>query len=183
MGTEQSQPLTLICNYDNARMYTVEFDLSGLKVLELKADIDWALLIAFYRGAMDDVRNTPIYAKYEAIANFGYDVIVGLIANDKMYSVLESFLSRDYFGAINDVQLIQCLSALKLGTQYVAKTQKACDRINIISERELSTEERKSLTTLSERMRKQGIALATNIVMQNRRTSGIYFNEILGGDL
>jgi len=182
MGTDQSQPLTLICNHEKPKIYRVEFDLTGLNVLELKADIDWAMLIAYYRGVMDDVHNTKIYAKYEKMANAGYDVIVGLIANDKMYSVIERFFDRSLLASITDVQLVQCLSALNLGTQYVAKTQKACDQIKIISEHELSTEERRKLITLSARMRNQGIALATNIVQKNRRAEGRYFDEILGGE-
>ena len=123
-------------------------------------------------GIMDDVRDTAIYVKCETMANLGYDVIVGYITNDKMYSVLERFFNRNVLGSITDVQLIQCLSVLKLGTQYVAKIQKAYDRIKIVNERELPVKERQELATMSVRMRKQGIELATDIVRQNRRAGG-----------
>jgi hypothetical protein len=181
MGMDERQPLTLICNYETAKLYTVEFDLTGLNVLELNADIEWAMLIAYYRGAMDDMRGTPVYEKYAAIASAGYDVMAGLIANDKMYSVLERFLDRT-LAPITDVQLVNCLSALKLGTQYAAKTPKACARIKIVGERVLSADERREMITLSARMRRQGIELATDIVRQNRRIEGRYFDEILRGE-
>ena len=48
MGTKQLQPLTLICNFPNAKMYTLKLNLTGLCVLEIEVGIDWALLIAYY---------------------------------------------------------------------------------------------------------------------------------------
>lgn len=36
MGMDRTQPLTLICNYPNAKLYTLSIDLSGLKILEYK---------------------------------------------------------------------------------------------------------------------------------------------------
>ena len=38
LGTEPLQPLTLICDFPDARFYTVELDLDGLDVRELSAD-------------------------------------------------------------------------------------------------------------------------------------------------
>ena len=35
MGTDRTQPLTLICNYPNARLYTLSVDLSDLNVLDV----------------------------------------------------------------------------------------------------------------------------------------------------
>ena len=34
MGTEKTQPLTLICNYPKAKIYTLSFNLHNLKILE-----------------------------------------------------------------------------------------------------------------------------------------------------
>ena len=60
MGTEMAQPLTLICNYPDAKLYTVKVDLSGLKILDIEVGIDWALLVAYNRGKMDSVKGTAI---------------------------------------------------------------------------------------------------------------------------
>ena len=52
MGTERIQPLTLICNYPDARIYTLEADLSDLKILDIEVGIECALLVAYNRGKM-----------------------------------------------------------------------------------------------------------------------------------
>ena len=56
LGTEPLQPLTLICDFPDARFYTVELDLDGLDVRELSADATWALVVAYHRGKMEQAR-------------------------------------------------------------------------------------------------------------------------------
>ena len=46
MGTEVSQALTLICDYEKSKLYLTSVDLTGLQVVEIPADIDWAMLVA-----------------------------------------------------------------------------------------------------------------------------------------
>lgn len=174
-GTDTLQPLTLVCAEDKPKFYTVEFDLSGLKILEVEIGIDWAMMIAYYRKQMDKVKGTPIYEKYAHFAD-GYDVIVGYIANDRMYTELARFFN----GTITDVALLKCLSVLDLGKQYVAITQKACDQIKVLEERELHLLERLALQDMSVARRAKGIARADEVVKQYRR-EGQFFDEILGG--
>lgn len=175
MGTSVLQPLTLVCAEEKPKIYTVEFDLSDLKVLEVDVGMDWAMMIAYYRKQMEKAKNTPIYEKYAHFAD-GYDVIVGYIANDRMYTELARFFN----GTITDVALLKCLSVLDLGKQYVAITQKACDKIKILKERELHLLERLALQDRSVARRSEGIALADEVVKQYRR-EGQFFDEILGG--
>ena len=175
MGTATLQPLTLVCAEDKPKFYTVEFDLSDLKILEVEIGMDWAMMIAYYRKQMERVKGTPIYEKYAHFAN-GYDVIVGYIANDRMYTELARFFN----GTITDTALLKCLSVLDLGKQYVAITQKACDQIKILEERNLHLLERLALQDKSVARRAEGIALADEVVKQYRR-EGQFFDEILGG--
>lgn len=65
MGTERAQPLTLICNFPKATIYTLSVNLSGLKILDVEVGLDWALLVAFNRGKMESVKGTRIYKHYE----------------------------------------------------------------------------------------------------------------------
>ena len=176
MGTEASQPLTLICNYEGARLYTVKFDLSDLKILDLEVGLDWALLVAYNRGKMEPARGIAIYERIAAMAD-GCDVIVGFIANDRMFVVLDRFFK----GEITDEALIHSLAALKLGKQYVALTEKACNQIEIIDEKLLDESERENLKTESEENRSKGIALADEICRRYRR-EGRFFDEILEAD-
>ena len=173
MGTEQIQPLTLICNFPNAKLYSVNMNLSGLKVLNLEIGIDWALLIAYYRGKMDAIKGSNIYVKYANMAD-DYDLIVGYIANDRIFVVLDRFFS----GEITDIALIECLSVLKLGKQYVAITEKACKQIEIISEKSIEEDERKILIKKAEVHRIEGISKADDICRKYRR-DGHFFDEIL----
>ena len=64
MGTNTLQPLTLVCAEEKPKFYTVEMDLSGLKVLHVGIDLDWAMLIAYFRREMESAKGTPIYDHY-----------------------------------------------------------------------------------------------------------------------
>ena len=173
MGTEQTQPLTLICNYPDAKIYTLSVDLSGLKIMDIEVGLDWALLVAYNRGKMESAKGTSIYNRY-ADLDKSCDMVVGYIANDRMFVVLDRFFN----GEITDLALINSLSALKLGKQYVAKTEKACKNIKIIEEQEINEEQREKLKYESEINRSRGIELAESICRKYRR-EGRFFDEIL----
>lgn len=176
MGTTALQPLTLVCAEDKPKFYSVEMDLSGLKVLHVDINLDWAMLIAYFRGEMESAKGTPIYEHYANFAN-GYDVIVGYIANDRMYVELSRFFNR----TLTDVALVHCLSALDLGLQYVAVTEKACKQIKILKEEELDLLELLALRDMSAKRRKAGIDMASEIEVKYRR-EGRFFDEILKGE-
>ena len=175
MGTSTLQPLTLVCAEDKPKFYTVELDLTGLKVLNVEIGLEWALLIAYYRKEMESAIGTEIYEKYANFAN-GYDIVVGYIANDRMYTELSRFFNK----TLTDTALIHCLSALNLGKQYVAITEKACKQIKVLKEESLSQLELAILRDMSVERRKEGIALADEVEVKYRR-EGKFFDEILGG--
>lgn len=175
MGTDKMQPLTLICNFPKARLYTVQADLDGLKLCQLETDIDWALFVAYHRGKLEPVKGTSLYAKYRDLTK-ECDMVIGDIANDRMFVVLDRFFSGD----ITDTALIRSLAALKLGKQYVAVTEKACKQIKILEERLISDEEKKELLMASEHNRNEGISKAEDICKRYRR-EGRYFDEIISG--
>lgn len=177
LGTDSSQPLTLICDESEPKFYTLKFDLTGLKVLDVKVGLEWAMLIAYYRGYMNDVMDTPIYNKYAKMAE-GYDVIRGYIANDRMYQVMKRFFEKE----ITDVALINSLSVLDFGEQYVCVTQKACKQLEIVSVKDLSALELTILREKSIARREEGIAKTEEVLVKYRR-EGRYFDEILRGEL
>ncbi len=108
------------------------------------------------------------------ICRAAHDMMVGYIANDRMFVVLDRFFN----GEITDRALINSLSALKLGKQYVALTEGACERIKILDEQKLSALDRDKLKKGSEANRRKGILLADEICRKYRR-EGRYFDEIL----
>ena len=176
MGTSTLQPLTLICNQAKPMFYAVELDFTGLKVLTVDIDMDWAMLIAYHRKEMESAKGTAVYEKYAHMAD-GYDVIIGYIANDRMYTELFRFFNK----TLTDVALIHCLSALDLGKQYVAISEKACRQIKILKEEPLSPLELALLKDMSAERRKEGVALAEEIEVKYRR-EGKFFDEILRGE-
>ena len=156
-----------------AKIYTLSVDLSELKILDVEVGLDWALLVAYNRGKLDSVKSTKIYNRFVELSK-GCDMIIGYIANDRMFVVLDRFFN----GEITDLALIHSLSALNLGKQYAALTEKACKKIKIIEEQEISEYDRDKLKRLSEVNRSEGIAKAEEICRKYRR-EGQFFDEIL----
>ena len=175
MGTQIQQPLTLICTHSKSLLYVVEFDLNNLRVFHVPDNIDWAMLVAYSRGKLVQCKGTGLYEKYRIMLK-ECDVVVGSIANDRIFFVLDRFFE----GAITDKGLVESLSALQLGLQYVALTEKACMQIKIISSIKLSELERLCLDDISSHNRSFGIETANEICRSYRR-EGRFFDEILEG--
>ena len=173
MGTEPAQALTLICDYEKSKLYIISIGTDELAHLEVPTDIDWAMIVAYHRGRMEKINDTPFYKKYrDMIAD--KDLIIGSIANDRMFYVIDNF----FIGNITDAALINSLSALKLGKQYVAVTQKGCDAVRIECEVPLSYLERLFIKDIAEENRVRGVSLA-NDICKNYRREGKFFDEIL----
>ena len=173
MGSTPEQPLTLICDFEEARFYAVSINLRELESVEIPTDIDWAMIVAYNRGKMDKIKGTKFYKKYSEMF-LNKDLVIGSIADDKMFYVIDNFFKE----TITDVALVSCLSALNLGKQYAAITNKACSSVKIEKEIEISHFEMKILKKVSEMNRQTGIDFANDICKSHRR-EGKYFDEIL----
>lgn len=173
MGTEPSQALTLICDYESAKFYIVSISVDDLAVLDVPADLEWAMIVAYNRGRMEKIKGTPFYNKYQEMTKKN-DLVIGSIANDRMFFVIDNF----FIGNITDAALINSLSALELGKQYVAVTQKGCDAVRIEKEITISYLEKLFMKEVSEANRVKGSSLA-NDICRNYRREGLFFDEIL----
>ena len=173
MGTDPGQTLTLICDYEKSKFYIVSVSTENLARIEVPADIDWAMLVAYHRGKMEKIDGTPFYNKYRDMTQ-DKDLIIGNIANDRMFFVIDNF----FVGNVTDMALVNSLSALQLGKQYVVISQKGCDAVRIEAEVELSYLERLFIKEIAEENRARGISLA-NDICKNYRREGMYFDEIL----
>lgn len=173
MGTEPVQALTLICDFEKSKFYIVSVDMNELAQLDVPPDIDWAMLVAFHRGKMEKIKDTSFYNKYRSMAE-KKDLVIGSIANDRMFFVIDNF----FVGTITDAALVNSLSALQLGRQYVAVSRKACDAVRIEKEITISHLERLFLQEVSAENRIKGVSLA-NDICKNYRREGKFFDEIL----
>ena len=173
MGTDPGQALTLICDYEKSKFYIVSVDIEKLAQSEVPADIDWAMLVAYHRGRMEKIKGTDFYNKYSNMTS-GKDLLIGSIANDRMFYVIDNF----FIGNVTDAALINSLSALQLGKQYVAISEKGCKAVKVETEVTLSYLERLFMKEVAEENRTRGISLA-NDICKNYRREGLYFDEIL----
>lgn len=173
MGTKPMQPLTLICDYEKAKFYIVSVALCGLRALDIPADLEWAMIVAYNRGKMDSIKGTPLYEKYRMLCE-NKDIVIGCIADDRMFFVLDNFFQ----GNITDLALVKSLSALQLGRQYVAVTQAGCDAVRIEKEIPISYLEKRFLRDVSEANRVKGVSMADNIC-KNYRREGLFFDELI----
>ncbi|MBO5463865.1 MAG: DUF3990 domain-containing protein [Clostridia bacterium] len=173
MGTEPAQALTLICDYEKSKFYIISIGTDELAHLEVPANIEWAMIVAYHRGRMEKINGTPFYNKYRDLTA-DKDLIIGSIANDRMFYVIDNF----FIGSITDAALVNSLSALQLGKQYVAVTQKGCDNVRVECEVPLSYLERLVIKDIAEKNRARGVSLA-NDICRNFRREGKFFDEIL----
>ena len=173
MVTEPIHALELICDNDKSKFYIVSVDTTELNIIEITANVKWAMLVAYHRGRMEMIKGTPLYEKYRLISE-NKDLVIGSIANDRMFYVIDNF----FIGNITNAALVGSLSALQLGKQYVAVTQKGCDAVRIEAEVELSHLERIFIQKVAESNRAKSVSLA-NDICRNYRRKGLFFDEIL----
>ena len=133
MGDKPEQPKGLIASYENNRFYEIEYNTEGLKIKSFEDDymgqIDWALFIAYNRQPEKLEQYKELCKRYREY-NEMYDMIVGIIADDKMTQVMQLFFN----GQMCDKAFIEAMQHVKLGNQYVLKTDEACkkERFNIL---------------------------------------------------
>ena len=173
MGTDPSQCLTLICDFPDSKLYILSVNLNDLQSMEIPAGIDWAMLVAYNRDKMQKIQGTNLHRKYSGMTK-ECDLVIGCIADDRMFVVMDSFFQ----GTITDAALINSLSALNLGKQYVMVTQKGCEHTKIAAEVELSDLERMSIQEVAVDNRNRGVSFA-NEICRNYRREGKYFDELL----
>jgi len=181
MGDKEDQPKSLVSEFKDNMFYELDCDFSGLKVLEFTDDyesqLDWSLFIAYNRKQFDPNKYTKLAQKYDAY-NQNYDVITGLIADDKMTEALQRFFD----GTFSDKALIAAMSRVKLGRQFVAKTEIACsnEHIKIVSSRKLSDNELHTAKSFNEQRRRQNTTVLNEISTRFRRATDVkFFDEIL----
>ena len=180
-GELPTQPMGLIAGWKDHVFYELECDFDDLKIKKFDngydGSIDWAMFIGFNRDKRYYEGHRKLYEKYDAY-NENYDLIIGPIANDKMFQLLERF----YIGDLCDKALISGLTQIKLGDQYVFKTKKSCDKdhIKILSERKLNDRER-SLAFADNRNRAaQSDGILSQLQTRYRRAVDVkYYDELM----
>lgn len=182
MGDKPDQPKGLIASYENNKFYEIEYNTDGLKIKTFDnnnyiSQIDWALFIAYNRQPEKLKGYEQLCMRYEAY-NKLYDMIKGVIADDKMTQVIQLFFN----GQMCDKAFIEAMQYVKLGNQYVLKTNEACkkERFNIIKEYKLTDADKKLITTQNKNRTNQLNDLINQIQTRYRRAQEVkFFDEII----
>ena len=177
MGTDIEQALTLVSENKHPKLYIVTLNLDKISLENFGSGFDWVMIIAYFRGRLENIKGTKLYNKYKEMAENGADVYYGEIADDRILDSLRLFYN-DY---LTDTALLKSLSAIDLGWQYSAKNKKACREINIKKEIEILRFEQLALEKILRDKRNEGRLRAEMIRRENLR-NGRFFSEILEDD-
>ena len=128
-GESYEQSASFVSMYDKAYIYMLEFDPSNLEYVKFDVDTEWMLAIAYYRGTLNEYKDSKIIKKItDKIKNADY--IIAPIADNRMFRIIDTFIAQE----ITDEQCRHCLAATNLGYQYVFLNDKAIKNIKILEE-------------------------------------------------
>lgn len=158
MNTIEEQAKMLICYRREPKIYTLDFDLTDLRCVHLDG-IAWALFVAYKRGSMDEIKGQPLYKAIASIEE-NQDVIIGPIADDKMFRTMRTFFD----GGMRTTAFLACIRGIKLGTQYTAVTKQACKQIKILREDTIPEEECEKLAAARDQIRINALAVTKDAI-------------------
>ena len=171
LGETFNQALSFVCENENSTVYSFKFDTTDLNICKLECNLDWMLIICYYRGYLSAYKDNIILIELiKKIENA--DVIIAPIADNKMFYIMSQFADGD----INTEVAIHSLSASSLGNQYVIKSEKALKHLKSIEKYFLSKEERiESRNKILER----SYAVETKLKLAKREfREGKYIEEV-----
>ena len=112
-------------------------NLSQMVIKEFDVSLEWMLMICYYRGQIDQYKNSHIIKRIIQEVESS-DIVVAPIADNNMYDIMNQFARGD----ITDKQATASLSASHLGKQHVLKSKKACLYTQLIDTLYLCKKER-----------------------------------------
>lgn len=114
LGESFEQSASFVVSYKESSIYTFDFNKEGANIKEFVVSKEWMILIAYFRGRLDEYKSSK-YVKKLLDELKDVDVVVAPIADNTMYTTLDDFID----GKITDLQCLHALSANRLGKQYV----------------------------------------------------------------
>lgn len=172
-GESLEQSAMFVSGYTNSSLYIIDFDKTGLRHIKLGVEQDWMLMIAYFRGKLNEYKNHPMILQLlSRLENIDY--IIAPIADNRMFEIIDSFID----GEITDVQCRHCLSATNLGNQYVFISKNALQQLRIVRRCYLTASEKNAyFTTRIEEMHTSNDK--AKIARKQYRNQGLYIEDIL----
>ena len=158
----------------NSSLYILTFDEEGLVKAQFNVSVDWMLAVCYYRNQIpefaDSERVLRIRDKVDTC-----DYIYAPIADNKLFEVIDAFVAEE----ITDLQCLYALSATHLGYQYVLKTERALENLEIVDHLYYSSVE-KSLYNKESDVENNTSLHKAFIAKKRYKDQGQYISELLG---
>ena len=179
LGESFRQTSTFIAgeNSGEERIYRFHLKLDDLKVLDLRnptKDDRWIMLVAYHRNEIKD-QNSPIYKKMKNLLN-GYDVVIGPIADDRMFESMHRFFTN----TLGYEELKDCLLKLNVGNQYCLLSPKSVDNEHLIVMEEYTLDN--NIKEIIKEYASNNVNAASSFaveVLSNKNKRGKLYREIL----
>ena len=114
LGESFRQSASFVTGFEKSSVYIFKFNKKNVRIKEYSVSKEWMLLIAYFRGRLDEYKESPLIKQLVKELE-GIDVVIAPIADNTMYTTLDDFIS----GKITDLQCLNALSANRLGRQFV----------------------------------------------------------------
>ncbi len=174
MGEYADQVKGLVVDSPDPYFYEMKIDDSDtfppLVTKELNGK-DWLYTVLAFRDRIPEL--CPLIQQYRRSLD-GFDFVYGPIADDRMNEAIREFEE----GHLTDEGLIHCLSKVDYGNQVVAKTQRACSAIKILSEQPIYTRDTDQIRVYSITKRREGADVIHETERAYRNT-GLYIDQII----
>lgn len=154
-------------------VYCFCLNTKNLKIYKFGVDTEWMIAIAYHRGWLENYKNSPLVEKIVGKLP-SYDIIIAPIADNRMFDIIAEFVE----GEITDEQCKHALSATNLGFQYVLKTSKALEGIELLREMYVCEKE-KSVCLENRRLLAESGSQKVKIARIKYKNQGHYIEEIL----
>lgn len=172
LGESYSQALSFVNEYEKSSVYSFRYKTDKLKIKEFICDMDWMLAICYYRGNLKNYRVNKTVSKIVKDVESA-DIIIAPIADNKMFYIMNQFTE----GEINASVALHSLSASQLGLQYVFKTDKSLENLEVVEKYYISTPERNACSKQQEQ-RSFEIDTKFKLAKRNYR-DGLFIEELL----
>lgn len=172
LGETYENALNFVCENENSSVYSFCLSLEHLNVLRFECDLEWMLAICFYRGRLDEYKDSEtirsIVNKIEQA-----DVIIAPIADNRMYYIMSLFVEGD----INVDVAIHSLSTSNMGMQYIIKTEKALSMLTPIEKYYLTIKEK---SDCHDKLEKRTREIEAKLKLAKREyRNGKFIDEVL----
>lgn len=172
-GESYEQAISFVSGFGNSSVYYLSFNDKGLKCKRYEVNQEWMMVIAYYRGTLDEYKNHPTI-KALVKESRDCDYIIAPIADNRMFQIINSFIA----GELTDEQCKHCLAATNLGMQYIFISEKASSQAKLIERCYISANEREYYKNVRLEESKLGDD-KVKLAKRQYRGQGRYIDEIL----